>query len=397
MPWKEVGPMELREQFVRAAMREDIAFAWLCDQFGISRRIGYKWLHRFEEGGLSALGDRRREAKSKPHTTSLEVQAALVEAKKKRPYWGPKKLLENLKVERPDLEWPGHSAAYEILKKNGLVEPSKRARRWPNQERAPVATRPNELWFADHKGHFVVRQEKCEPLTITDACSRKLLLACPASSTSIEETKRLMTRVFLEFGLPDGMQTDNGGPFGSTGLGRLSRLSVWLLRLDIAVYRSRPATPTDNGQHERMHATMVKEVLPRIKAGEPAAQAFEEWTHEYNEIRPHEALGQQPPNRVWRPSDREFPSKIEEFSYEDWMLVRRVRTDGSIKLSGQYVFLSEVLRGEVVGLEPLEDGGYLLHVGPLAVATIGSDNQVIVPRDPVRYGARSGPPLPEAL
>lgn len=389
MPWLETGPMSERKEFIDLALRNELPFARLCALYGISRRVGYKWLDRFRNHGYAGLQDRPHIALTRPHTTPTEIANAVVQAKMAHPFWGPKKLLALLRSAQPDVAWPAVSTAHGILDRAGLVEPSRARRRWPNRDRAPVPQGPNDLWYADHKGHFAVQHKRCEPLTVTDAFSRKLMVASPVSSTSVQETQRLLARAFCEFGLPLAMQTDNGGPFGSTGLGRLSRLSVWLLRLNIEVFRSRPGRPTDNGQHERVHATMLREVLSELRtSGRPADEVLEKWRIRFNELRPHEGIGMATPESLWQPSSRQMPSRIEEFSYPGYMEHRRVRTDGSIKLDGKLLFVSEVLTGEVAGLEPLAEGGYLLHVGPLAVAQIRSDYRIIATRDrPERYGA----------
>lgn len=388
MPWEEKGPMTEREEFVLAALREEMPFARLCDAYGISRKIGYKWKQRFLEGGLPALADRPRTAHTHPHATPPEIVARLLAQKQERPYWGPKKHVSVLRSEYPAVAWPAPSTVDAIFHAHGLVQPSRGKRKWPPRARAPEPTAPNELWYADHKGYFIAGGRRVEPLTVSDGFSRKLIVVVPVQSTSVEETKRHLESAFREHGLPRAMQTDNGGPFGSTGLGRLSRLSVWLLRLGIEVYRSRPGKPTDNGRHERLHATFMKEIHAEIRDGLRAPEAAcEWWRQDFNRHRPHEGIGMRRPDDVWQPSERQFPSRIEPFEYAGDLLVRSVRPDGSIKLGGEMVFLSEVLAGEKVGLEPTEEGGWVLHVGPLAVAIVTRDHRVMATRDrPSRFG-----------
>ena len=391
MPWRETGPMTERKDFIEIALTKQMPFTRLCALYGISARVGYKWLNRYRNEGEPGLRDRPHIAISRPHTTPTEIAEAVVQAKKMYPFWGPKKLLALLRDDQPEVQWPAVSTAHGILARAGQVQAKRSRRRWPHGEQAPSPSAPNDLWFADHKGHFVAQHRRCEPLTVTDAYSRKVLVASPVSSTSFEETQRLLTRAFCEYGLPRAMQTDNGGPFGSTGLGRLSRLSVWLMRLKISVFRSRPGKPTDNGQHDRVHKSLLVEALDELRhSTQPADVVLEKWRRQFNEIRPHEGIGLVPPDTLWQPSPRQMPSRIEEFTYPGWMLVRKVRTDGAIRLEGNYLFLSEVLRGEVVGLEPLAEGGHLLHVGPVAVAQIRADHLVIATRGrPERYGHRA--------
>lgn len=388
MPWKETGPMTEREAFVLAALRHEAPFAWLCAAYGVSRRVGYKWLERYKQGGSAALVDRPRIARTRPHTTAPEVVDLLIEQKLRRPIWGPKKQLDVLSTAHPDVKWPAPSTVDAIYYRNGLVDPAKGKRRWPPRAGAPRPTQANELWYADHKGYFIAQNRRIEPLTISDGFSRKLLLFMPVLSTSVAETKTHMERVFREFGLPEGLQTDNGGPFGSTGLGRLSKLSVWLMHLDVDVYRSRPGKPTDNGQHERVHSTFMREVHAEVRdSGKPPEEVCERWRKDFNENRPHEGIDMHRPEELWTPSPRQFPARIGPFEYPGDLLTRSVRSDGSIKLNGEYVFVSEVLAGERVGLEATEGGGWVLHVGKLAIAIISRDHRVEATRDrPGRYG-----------
>ena len=393
MPWMESGPMEQREQFVRAAMRGDVPFAWLCDEARISRKTGYKWLKRFEDGGRPALSDQSRAAHSCPHRTAAAVEARVLGLRKAQHFLGPRQLLCKLMGD-PGLageDLPAPSTIAKILKRNGMVEPQRRHRRWARPQLAPAATEPNELWTMDHKGHFVVGNKRVLPLTVTDAASRKLIVVEPVKDTSVAEAQKWLTWAFLEYGMPVAVQSDNGVPFGSAGLGGLSRLSVWLIRNGVTIYRSRPGHPTDNASHERMHATMVREALWDARMQDDPRGHLRRWKVYFNSERPHQALGMRTPDQVWNRSPREMPRVLPEMQYPGWYEVRRVRKDGSIKLRGEHVYVSEALAGELVGLELVDDGVYWLHFGPLTLATINRENRLMSrlerperpPREPI--------------
>jgi putative transposase len=380
MPWMECGPMDQREKFVLAALSKQAPMAWLCDEFGIARKTGYKWLKRYHAAGQPGLTDAPRVAKTFPHRTPDAIEKKIIEYREGRPYRGPKKLLWDLQrdpaVRKDDL--PCASTIANVLKRNGLCETTRRRRHWASRpERPPIVTEPNALWRADHKGDFVMNNSKVMPLTVTDAATRKVLLVEPAESTSIADAKMRLTRIFQECGLPLAFQSDNGTPFGSAGLGGLTKLSVWLIRLGIVLYRSRPGRPTDNAEHERMHGAMVKEALRNAQFEPDPVAHLRIWQAYYNGERPHEALGMRTPNELWQPSPREMPRVLAELEYPSWYEVRRVRGDGSIKLRGGFVYLSEALVGERVGLEMVDDSIYAVQIGPLTLATINRENRLL--------------------
>jgi transposase InsO family protein len=385
--------MEQREKFVRAALTQEQPMAWLCGEFGISRKTGYKWLKRFEQSGLSGLADASRAAHSCPHRTSGLVTDKVLAYRAGRPFRGPRKLLWDLQrdVEVPAAELPSVSTIADILKRHGLVEHKRRRRHWSRPGMGPEVSEPNALWRMDHKGEFVMNHRKVLPLTVTDAATRKVLLVEPAETTSVADAQARLTRLFVDVGLPLAVQSDNGPPFGSHGLGGLSRLSVWLIRLGIRVYRSRPARPTDNGAHERMHGAMVAEALRGAQRASDPKAVLERWQAYYNSERPHEALGMRTPDELWLPSPREMPARLPEVNYPGWFEVRRVRTDGTIKFRGEHVYLSESLCGQSVGLEQVDDGVYLLHFASLTLATINRENRLLsrlvrperAPREPI--------------
>ena len=253
MPWNETCPVNERMKFV-ARLQQGERMTDLCREFGVSRETGYKIKRRFEELGVAGLFDQSRAPRRVPHRTSKAIRELLVEAKKQHPTWGPKKLRAWLLRKDEGLKLPAPSTIGEILKEEGLVKSRKRRRRGkakPTKLTQPTA--PNEVWCADFKGQFRLRNRMgkyCYPLTITDGHSR-YLIACEAlDGTKAGPAQTVFEIAFRELGLPKVIRTDNGTPFGSTGLAGLTVLSAWWMRLGIAPERIEPGCPQQNGQHE---------------------------------------------------------------------------------------------------------------------------------------------------
>ena len=366
MPWKETCSMRERLRFIDSLESGHYTMTELCARYGISRKTGYKWAQRFVDGGVEALADQSRAPKSCPHQLSSEVRDALLEVRRKHPRWGPRKLLAYLRPRKPEWTLPAPSTVGDLLRREGLVVPRRRRRRRSEAAApSPVVEGPNDLWTIDFKGEFRTRDRiYCYPLTVADRFSRFLLQCRGLGSTATVGVRPWMERTFREFGLPLGLLSDNGSPFGSRALCGLSRLSVWWIKLGIEPHYIQPGHPEQNGSHERMHRTLKSETArppgPHLSAQQRRFNAFRQ---EFNQERPHEALGQQPPASRYQPSPRAYPSRLEEMEYEGHFEVRRVRRDGSIKWRGNWLFLSEVLTGERVGLEEIDDGLWSVYFG----------------------------------
>jgi putative transposase len=357
--------MHERVRFVTLHRESLYSMTELCQRFGISRRIGYKWLARCAAGGFPALEDQRRVPRSCPHRTSKAVEAALVQLRKQHPTWGPKKLLARLRQAQPELELPAVSTAGAILKRHELVPEGRRRRSRPEHPGGgPLRVNaPNQVWTADFKGEFPTRDgQLCYPLTICDAHSRFLLVCHALSSTALAGAEPVFTRLFAAYGLPQAIRTDNGPPFASSALGGLSRLNAGWTRLGIHHQRIDPGHPEQNGRHERLHRTLKAETTRPPEPDLLAQQArFERFRAEYNEVRPHEALAQEPPAAHYQGSTRPLPARTPTPEYEGHLLVRRVRPNGSIKLWNQELFVSSVLIGEQVALEEIDDGVWSVY------------------------------------
>jgi hypothetical protein len=207
----------------------------------------------------------------------------------------------------------------------------------------------------------------CYPMTVTDLHSRFLLGCGGKTSTAHDETRPEFEKLFEKYGLPGKILSDGGSPFSSAqSVRRLSRLSVWWIRLGIEPILIQPGRPDQNGSHERMHRTLKAETA-RPPEGNLRAQQrrFDRFRKEFNEERPHEALDMRPPSELYRPSPRPYPSKLPELPYPGHFEIRRVRPKGEIMWKGQYVFVSEVLARETVGLEEIDDGIWSLYFGSL--------------------------------
>jgi transposase InsO family protein len=369
MPWKETEPMSERVKFIAAYLEHDEPFFGTCERFGISRKTGYKWVERYEGGGVAALEERSRAPHSHPHAVLDEVVNELVAARRKHPRWGPRKLLVIVHRQRPDLELPAASTVGDILRRRGLVGRKRRIRRSsPYTERLGGYDRPNAVWCADFKGHFPVSGTRCHPLTITDGFSR-YLLRCEAMPRPLTEpSRKVFESAFREYGMPDAIRSDNGPPFSTLAPGGLSRLAIWWIRLGIRPERIAPGRPDQNGRHERMHSTLKAEVCRPPRSSFRAQQrAFDAFQTEYNEVRPHEALGQETPSSLYKLSLREYPRRLPDLEYPAHFKVERVYPNGVISLESTQFYLSGCLTSELVGLEEIDDGRWKVHFGPIVL------------------------------
>jgi transposase InsO family protein len=383
MPWKETCAMEERVAFVRAYWSGEFTMTELCERFGVSRPTGYKWMRRGEAEGLRGLVEHARAPHRHPNATGAEQIAAIVELKRRHPTWGPFTIHDWLCRERPTVRWPAVSTIGEILKRHGLVESRRRGRLPVPPHTQPFAAvlAPNDVWSADFKGHFPLGDgQRCHPLTITDNFSRYLLCCQGMYRPEGQRTRACFESVFREYGLPRALRTDNGSPFASIAVGGLSALAVWLLKLGVMPERIEPGQPQQNGRHERMHRTLKAATARPPKASLSAQQrAFNHFRHEFNDERPHRALGRgQRPGELYRASPRAFPTRTPEISYPDGFTLRKVRGQGHMKWAGHEVFVSKTLAGEVVGLHPLDHDQWELYFGSMPLGVLDARTHKIV-------------------
>jgi putative transposase len=371
MPWRERSPMDERLQLVKEYRSGLFTMTELAAQYGVSRRTGYKWLDRFEADGARGLFDRSRRPHRHPQATDAALVEAIVAKRKRHPRWGATKLLAVLRRGQPTAPWPARSTVCDVLKAHGLVEPRRRARRLASgpSVRGPM-TGPNDVWTADFKGEFLTGDGVyCYPLTLRDGFSRYLLRCDALLSTESLATRRRFERAFAEYGLPERIRSDNGGPFAGPGLGGLSRLSVWWIRLGIVPERIAKGHPEQNGSHEQFHSVLKAETTrppaPNLRAQH---ERFRRFRLEYNVERPHEALENEPPTWHYHPSVRALPAQVPPLEYPGHVEIRRVTSGGCIKWGGHPVFISDVLVGEDVALEEIDDGLWTLFFAAVPLA-----------------------------
>ena len=330
----------------------------LCQFYGVARGTGYKWVERYDNGGLEGLQDLSRAPHRHPNEVSTEIEDLVISVREKHPSWGAPKIHARLKRDHGDKNIPVESTIGAILKRNGLTVSRKRRRR-SRRESEPLAHAgaPNAVWCADYKGWFRCGDgTRIDPLTISDAYSRYLFRCQDLKAADYTHSKPVFEAAFREYGLPERMRTDNGAPFGSNGESGLTGISVWWIKLGIVPERITPGKPQQNGRHERMHRTLKQETASPPAANRRAQQdRFDQFRREYNQERPHEGLGQTTPESQYQPSPRAYPGRLREMEYPDDWQVRRVADGGQIRWAGDRVFVAHALKGEPVGLEPIDD------------------------------------------
>lgn len=380
MPWKESSVLDQRKKFIEEYQRKWMSMAELCRIYEVSRETGYKWVKRYLEQGWAGLEEFSRAPERHPNQTGAEVEERIVQLRRQHPRWGARKLRVHLKQKNPRVEWPAASTIGEILKREGLVIPRVVRRRTPpyTQPFAEVGE-PNQVWCMDFKGWFRTGDgERIDPFTVSDACSRYLLRCQAVEKSNTEQVQGILEATFREYGLPLRMRSDNGAPFATRAIAGISRLAVYLMKLGIVTERIQPGCPEQNGRHERMHRTLHEETA-QPPAGNRRAQqkSFDRFRWEYNEERPHEALGQKTPASCYQSSPRSYPARVREPEYGSSLLVRRVGLRGAFSWKHEHIFLSEALIGERVGLEAEDERYYTVYFAEFALGLFDSHSQCV--------------------
>jgi len=373
MPWSETSPMDQRTQFIADYLRQSLTVTELCDLYGVSRKTGYKWIERYLRAGPAGLEARSRRPHGSPNATAEEVVQAILEARHRHPSWGAKKLLTILTRRHARWAFPGRSTVCDILRRHGMVPKTRQRRRigHPGRPTSSILA-PNDVWSADYKGQFKTGDGiYCYPLTVADGFSRYLLGCQALLSTAGQDAKPVFTRLFKEFGLPQRIRTDNGVPFATNTLARLSQLSAWWVRLGILPELIEPGKPQQNGRHERMHRTLKAETTrPPAANGCAQQRKFNHFREEFNTERPHEALDLHTPASVYAPSPRAMPDRLPPLEYPDRFETRYVSANGGIRWNSQWVNVSITCVGEYVGLEEIDDGIWNVYFGPLKLGRL---------------------------
>lgn len=361
MSWKRSVIMDEKMKFVGRLLQGD-KMAELCREFGISRKTGYKFWDRYKDVGLHGLTDRSRRPIRYANQLPIQIENEILRIKKDKPSWGAPKIQDRLKRKYPEVRTPAKSTIHCVLDRNGLVKRRKRRRYKPTGTSLSEHTHPNDLWCADYKGEFMLGNKSyCYPLTITDFCSRYLLACEGQESTKEMHAFSVFEQAFMKYGLPKTIRTDNGLPFSSpNALFGLSKLSVWWLRLGIAIERIRPGNPQENGRHERMHLTLKKEATkpPGINLLQQQ-EKFDNFIEEFNTDRPHQAIDMKYPGELYKTSPRVYKG-IQELNYPFHDRTVTVTHCGRICIRKKKINLSRALAGQDVGIKEINDGVWLV-------------------------------------
>lgn len=392
MPWKECSVMDERLRFV-AKLLDGESMSGVCREFGISRKTGYKIFNRYKESGFEALSDRCRRPVRYANQLPSQLESLIVSCKREKPHWGARKIRELL-VRRldQDVRIPAKSTIHAVLHRHGLVKGIGRPRHRASGTQLSAGAAPNDLWCADFKGEFKLGNGRyCYPLTVTDHASRYLLMCEALDSTREDPAITAFEQLFRERGLPAGIRSDNGVPFASpNALFNLSKLSVWWLRLGIAIERIKPGKPQQNGRHERMHLTLKKEATRPSGMNSLQQQArFDDFLREFNTERPHEALAMKTPAEMYAPSPRPY-SGLPDISYplHDREVV--VTACGRICMHRKRVNVSTVLAGQRVGIKEVDEGIWIVSFMQYDLGYIDLEQKTLQPLDNP-FGPRLSP------
>ena len=385
MPWKETDKMEQKELFIKAMLANEKPFKHLCADFGISEKTGHKWKKRFYEQGKAGLYEQSR-ARLTQDMIDGDTAAELIRIKNAHLAWGPKKIREIYAKAYPQKDVPSLSGVKRILDKAGLVKPRKIrppvSSDCPRLQQQIQAQAANDVWSIDFKGWWKSDGEICEPFTVRDRYSRKILCTKLMQSKSSVAVRTVMTDLFKTYGLPKVIHSDNGTPFAApNGILNLTTLAVWWITLGILPDRSLKGHPEQNGSLERMHKDIADEIEGKVPGGISANQAvLDEWVKEYNSVRPNEAIGMKTPDELYTKSERKYTGDYDELEYPIGFLVRKVTGGGEIILNGVRITIGYALRGWHVGLKPLDDGhSFLVFIADFLLGTLDLDSYCFYP------------------
>lgn len=373
MSWETKTVMEQREAFVEAAERGEESFAALCRRYQISRKTGYKWLKRAQEG--QQLTDQSRRPNRQPTKTPDDVEAQILAMREAHPTWGGRMIKAALEQDGCE-DIPSARTCCAILKRNGCIDPEEAGKHRPFQrfEREKC----NQLWQTDFKGDFLLGDGiRCYPLTILDDHSRFSIRIEPKSDT--KEVKESFIQTFKEFGLPDAVLSDNGPQF-SGFRGGYTQFERFLMDLDVAPIHGRIMHPQTQGKIERFHRTLKAEALREIPdTMEEMNRQFQEWRWFYNELRPHSALGMKPPATVYRPSQRKY-EEPKPFEYNQGARLVKINNWGYLRFGPIQVYLSETMADTYMEIRPSENDTFLVIYRNYKIATVDAVEKKLVNR-----------------
>jgi putative transposase len=368
MAWECCKVEERRLRFIQEIIEEKTSMTEICKKYHISRKTGYKWHDRFLLSGKEGLKDlsKARHVSSSLYSSS-QIDLA-IDYKLRHLTWGPKKILVKLQEKYPNQDWPSPTRLYEIFKDHHLITKKRIKARAPATAPLGDLTACNHTWAVDLKGWFLTGDGyKCEPLTITDSFSRYLIRCTHLSHHTVEYVWPVFDAAFREYGLPNRLRSDNGPPFGSVGAGRLTRLSVNLIKAGVIPEWIRPGHPEENGRHERFHLTLKQDIASPPKATLALQlQSISQFHDEYNFERPHEALGMNTPGSCYQPSSRDWDGILRSPEYDTSVMeVRKVCPSGCLWLKQKEHYIGTALIGEYIGLKPNKSDEIEVYYGPV--------------------------------
>jgi transposase InsO family protein len=349
MAWGTVNVDEQRMKFVVSAERREKPMRELCAEFEISRPTGYEWLRRFKADGIKGVVEKSRRPVNSPEKTSAEIEERIVQLREQRPDWGARKLqylLTQEKILLPVI------TVHRILLRRGLVRP---------QDRFRTATQrferraPNQLWQMDFKSP-VGWDAPVGPLSLLDDHSRYAIDLHGTWTTKAEPVKQRLIEAFESCGVPDEMLMDHGTPWWNMkAVAGWTWLTVWIMRQGIQLHFSGYRHPQTQGKVERFHGALAAAMNRRgIPAGSERQLWLDEFRHEYNFVRPHEALGMKPPATVWSKSSRRYVANPPAWEYETGAEVKKLSTQGQLRVANRRWDISRALAGEWVTVVRVE-------------------------------------------
>ena len=370
MPWKNKSIIGERWDFIRTLLRGEKSLRYVCGVFGVSRKTAWKWQRRFLEEGRRGLQNRSRRPKRMPRRLSAVWTDRIRRVHQQHVHWGPKKV--SAYFTEQGWQPPATRTIGRWRQRLGFTQrrPRRPRKACVRRHRAlTVARRANQVWTVDFKGWFRAGNgERCEPLTVRDLFSRYGLRARVLATQHGQPVQAVFQGLFRQYGLPEVIRMDNGSPFASRGPAGLSRLSAWWVRLGIGVEFTRPGCPQDNGAHEQFHGVMKRETArPPAWTRQGQQHRTTGWLRRYNQLRPHEALGQVVPAKRYRKSRRKFPEHLADLKYGPGYTVRRVRSNGEIRWRATKRFIGEAFVGQMVGLRALRRGVQAVYFARLLV------------------------------
>jgi transposase InsO family protein len=343
MAWGTVKVDDQRVRFVVSANGREKTMRELCEEFEISRPTGYEWLRRYRTGGIAGVVEKSRRPVNSPRQTAAEIEQRVVDLREQWPDWGARKLqvlLAREKIHLPVI------TVHRILLRRGLVRQQDRFRTAVErfERRAP-----NQLWQMDFKSPLGW-DAPVGPLSVLDDHSRYAIALEGTWSTQAEPVKQRLMEAFESCGVPEEMLMDHGTPWWNMkAVAGWTWLTVWIMRQGIQLHFSGYRHPQTQGKVERFHGALGAAMKRR---GIPASHARQVWLdefrHEYNHVRPHEALGMNTPAAVWRESSRRYVANPSAWEYEAGAEVRKLSAQGRLQLARKGWEISRALAGEWV-------------------------------------------------